>query len=193
MMNKIILKQCVFSISVDIGEFSLEKFNMIREVLKGYIIEAMPLTEMFQFKIDENEIVCITRKSINYYIGADQFNKERVNGIIKNIFEVLMLDLEVFAVIDIQGKTSTEDSFIESTNEYREKFGDQFENLNGVGYRYFLKGENYDDDLKKEPLIADKGFFYHQLTRNFNSKKVNIDDILNSLNEALTNISKYFK
>ena len=192
-MSKIILNQCVFSISVDIGEFSQKKFNMIKEVLKGYTIEALPLPEMLQFKIDENEIVCITRKSINYYIGADQFDRERVNGIIKNIFEVLMLDPEVFAVIDIQGRTSAKNSFIESVSEYNEKFDDTFENLSGVGYRYFLKGEDYNDDLKKEPLIADNSFFYHQLTRNFNTTKVNVDRILDSLADMLTNIAKYFK
>lgn len=192
-MSKIILNQSVFSIAVDIEEFTMKKYNMIREVLKGYIIESMPLTEMFQFKIDANEVVCITRKSINYYIGADQYNEERVNTIIKNIFEVLELNTEIFAVIDINGKTPAEDSFVQSVNEHKEKFGNQFENLRGVGYRYFLKGEKYDDDLKKEPLISDPNFFYHQLTRNFGTEKVTVDYMLDSLSEILKNIAKYFK
>ena len=53
-----------FPVSEKEIQLAVKKYNMIREVLKGYIIESMPLTEMFQFKIDANEVVCITRKSI---------------------------------------------------------------------------------------------------------------------------------
>ena len=192
-MSNIILNQSVISISANVGQFSQKKFNMLNEVLKGYIIEAMPLPEMLRFKIDENEIVCITNNSINYYIGGPQYNKERVNGIVKNIFDVLELDTEVMAVIDIQGKTAAKDSFVESLNEYKEKFGEAFENLSGVGYRFFFDGEDHKDDLKKEPLIADRSFFYHQLTRNFKVKPVNVDVVLESLEDAIVNIDKLFK
>lgn len=192
-MENVDIKQSVISISALVGDLTSKKFEIIKEALNEFILESNGNLQIFNFKTKQDYLITITQNSINFYFFNNKYNKEEIKEIANIILDKLMIDSNVQAFIDVQGQSETENSFNESANLYKEKHGESFENLFGVGYRYFIKGENYTDDLKKEPLLSNQNFFFYQLTRNFNTSKIPVNYIIDQLENIYNDINKYFK
>lgn len=192
-MNKTEIKQSTISVSAQIGDLTEKKFAILSEALKDYIIRSNGNIQAFNFTTKQNYSISITQNAVSLVILDNIYNKNEIKTILYIILDKLMIDNQVFAMLDFQAQVETEDSFAESTNIYKEKYGDSFDNLIGVGYRYLLKGDNFNDDLKKEPLISNEKFFYYQLTRNFNVVKISLDYIIEDFENIINNVGLYFK
>lgn len=197
-MNQLKINQISIVTFPNVGELNEKKFRKIVEHLSEFIIGSNGNTISFNFRVGENAYINVTKDSIQYQIigeGIEKENieKENIELMLTKVYDSLMVEELNFSVIDVQALAPSNNSLEESLKTLNLQFEVPKGTLKGIGYRFLIEGDNYNDDLKKEPFLSDPRFTYYQLTRNFNKNKINLKTVINDLYDTYNTIGEYFK
>ncbi|HAR84339.1 hypothetical protein IO99_00700 [Clostridium sulfidigenes] len=197
-MNQLKINQISIVTFPNVGELNEKKFRKIVEHLSEFIIGSNGNTISFNFRVGENAYINVTKDSIQYQIigeGIEKENieKESIELMLTKVYDSLMVEELNFSVIDVQALAPSNNSLEESLKTLNLQFEVPKGTLKGIGYRFLIEGDNYNDDLKKEPFLSDPRFTYYQLTRNFNKNKINLKTVINDLYDTYNTIGEYFK
>lgn len=122
-----------------------------------------------------------------------------INSNISKLFSIpidaLMLDEENPLIIDIQGLSETKDSHEESKLKFTEKYLSlipKIEGLCGVGYRFLFNNNSGNGEIKIEPLIQDKNFYFYEYINTFRNK-INYKQLGEVLQNEVEKFPSFFK
>jgi hypothetical protein len=146
-----------------IGDLSNKKIEKLHEELKSFL----PIVNRLQFGyIFANEetgmfLVILDKQVILETRGSEEkFNRNQVHEIIKIVFDVLLLDEETQVILDVIGTVKDVKSTFNKSLAFINNINDNMDEIYGVGYKLFIKNEEYIGELRIEPLVKDDTYFY---------------------------------
>ncbi|WP_373845100.1 hypothetical protein [Clostridium sp.] len=145
-------------------------------------------------KNSKNANLIISPNKITYTIGNSTLDEE-FGIVLKEIYKKLILPEEITLSFNIRATNDSENSIEISRNIFDSKFNDVLKNISdiyGVGYRFFIKNNEIQCDIRMEPLLSDNSKYIHQISGVLKNT-VKIDDIKCEIDKQIENIKIYIE
>ena len=192
------VNQIAITLPVQLGELNKKKQDIIFEkVLKNTKFENIATGPfgLLCYTKDGKENLVINIDRIAYNKSGNNIDASEIKNVFNKIFDVLLLDSNNFAIIDVQGIVKAQDSHKESLDQFNDKFNkvlDEYPDVYGVGYRFVTKTIESNGEFKVEPLLQNSSYYFCQKILNYNINKIPIDKIINITENIVNDFNEYF-
>nr|WP_295680342.1 hypothetical protein [uncultured Lachnoclostridium sp.]DAE03939.1 MAG TPA: hypothetical protein [Myoviridae sp. ct2cn10] len=138
--------------------------------------------------LEDNGCVFIVTPDNIQYNTLNPMDKELCKKHMSAILDVFAAEELNTFLINAEGSSETLDSHSESVTSFNEKHNNVLSEhtyIYGIGYRFLVKKEYINGELKIEPMVSDKKKFYYQYI--FNTiNKVSIEQLFELYDTELT-------
>lgn len=200
LMSDIQITQITFAIQAQIGDLNDKKKGILADKITRSTRYKDALNSPFGFIFiapQDNENLLINFDRVAYTKAGKEFDINQVTEALSIICETLLLEDEFFVTIDIQGISQTDNSQIETLKLFEANnckgFSESHPEVYGVGYRFLIKADDCNGELKIEPLIRDARNYFYQYIVNYNTKKLPLTEITKAVNGTINQLLKNFE
>lgn len=168
-MEKISWDQVAISIPYRAGQITEKRMQKITDELNAKDVKVSASirnsTDVVVFMLDDKGAFVITPESLSYNLPntEDRFGVSERD--LMAIIDIMSLEDKNLYTINAQGTMPCEDSHNETREKFNQKHADilnEHEEVYGVGYRFLIRAEEYNGELKIEPLLSDCHRYYFQ-------------------------------